>query len=573
MCYTIKYMDLFTKLIAIAKKEPTKFEVFRDALSLCKNVLAKDRKKGLFYTFQLKQAVNETIKKGINVAMMYNFYFNILVAETPYSLDSYFQALEYDRPAKSRFYLPRRKQLLPLVRDLEALLITDELDELFTSQPPRTGKTTTALFVVSWIIGMTPDLANLYCSCSTGLCNAFYKGVYEILTDNTTYNWWKIFPTIKFDKNSFTNAKETYLDTGKVKRYHSFTGRSIDAENLNGSCDCSGLLIGDDLCSGIEEALNPTRLKALWFKVNNNLMSRAKMGAKIWWIGTRWSKADPIGVRRSILESGNIEISNIRYKVRNMPALNENDESNFDYMYGVGFSTEKYKQSRSGFELTDDTASWLAQYQGEPIERSGQLFAPENMNFYDTLPTDKDGKTLEPDRIFAFCDVAFGGGDYLSFPVAYQYGKTYYIEDWIFDNGDKDTTRPRVIDAILRHKIQASRFEANNGGEDYQIKVAEILTKEHGYNHNITSRYAPSTTRKEIRIFDKAPDIKKYFFFKSPSKRDSDYRRAMENLHSYQIMQNDKHKKDDAPDSLSGLCDMAQETRQSAMHEIIRRPF
>ena len=72
--------------------------------------------------------------------------------ETPYSLDSYFQALEFNRPIEQAFYLPRRKQLLPIVKDLERLIIYDEIDELFLSTPPRIGKTTLVLFVLSWFL-------------------------------------------------------------------------------------------------------------------------------------------------------------------------------------------------------------------------------------------------------------------------------------------------------------------------------------------------------------------------------------------------------------------------------------
>ena len=39
-----------------------------------------------------------------------------------------------------------------------------------------------------------------------------------------------------------------------------------------------------------------------------------------------------------------------RYRVLNLPALDENDESNFDYANGRGMSTEQYKQRRAAME-------------------------------------------------------------------------------------------------------------------------------------------------------------------------------------------------------------------------------
>ena len=54
--------------------------------------------------------------------------------------DSYLQYVEFNRQPSEKFYMPRRKVLLPLVEALQELA-DDKLDELFLSQPPRTGKT------------------------------------------------------------------------------------------------------------------------------------------------------------------------------------------------------------------------------------------------------------------------------------------------------------------------------------------------------------------------------------------------------------------------------------------------
>ena len=101
-----------------------------------------------------------------------------------------------------------------------------------------------------------------------------------------------------------------------------------------------------------------------------------------------------------------------RFAVINLSALDENDESQFNYDYGVGFSTEYYQQRRASFERNNDMASWAAQYMGEPIERDGALFTPDDFRYYNgELPTD-----VEPDRIFMAVDPAFGGGDFVASP-------------------------------------------------------------------------------------------------------------------------------------------------------------
>lgn len=558
-----KQKELFYRILEIANnKDDVRAEV-SDLISVAQNKLKTDKEKGLEYCKLIKLFLNNKIKisKALSKQLLLDRYFDVLVLETPYSLDSYFQALEWGREPKDKFWMPRRKQLLPIVHKLEDLLINDKIDELFLSQPARTGKSTLSMFTLSWVMGINSELANLYCSNSGTVINAFYKGVLEIITDNYTYQWWKIFKEVKFDKNSFTNAKDTYLDVGRIKRYHSFTGRSIDGDGLNGACDCNGLLIGDDLCSGYEEALNKTRLNMLWGKVDNNLLTRAKMGCKILWIGTRWSLHDPIGRRLRMLQN-DPAFSKRRFEVVNIPALNENDESNFDYKYGVGFDTNYFKERRASFIANNDEPSFLAQYMGQPIERSGLLFPQEEMRYYNgVLPQGI------PDRVFAFVDIAWGGGDFTSMPIAYQFGKALYIHDWVFSEEDKFITRPLVIQKTIEHKLSSLRFEKNNGGEEYREYCERELVKK-GYKCMITTRMA--TRSKEVRIYENAPEIREMWFLE-PSKRSSMYARAMTNLTSYTGL--DKKQHDDAPDSLSGLVDMYNEIEKRVEVSIFKRPF
>ena len=473
------------------------------------------------------------------------------------SFDDYMLYLEKNRPAKERFYQPRRSKLKPAV-DMIQDMLDDKLDEGVIELPPRVGKTTIIMFMFSYIIGLRPETSNLYSAYSSSITTALYTGVLEIITDKDTYLWSDVFPDRKIAR---TNAADLLLDINRQKRYASLTCRSLYG-TLNGACDCEGFLVADDLLSGIEESLSPDRLDTAWGKTDNNLLSRAKRNAKILFVGTRWSLRDPAG-RRIDLVQNDEKFRNRRHRVLHMPALNENDESNFDYDYGVGFDTEYYQQRRASFERNDDVASWMAQYQQEPIEREGALFSPAFMNFYNgVLP---EG---EPDRIFMACDTAFGGGDYVSAPVAVQYGDAVYIPSVIFDNGDKFVTRPRVAKQILDYKVGTSQFEKNNGGEDYAEWVDKWL-RDREYRHNMQTRSAPTNKRKEARIFEKAPEIREYYFLED-GKRDKDYSLFMQNLFSFKIT--GKNKNDDAPDSLAMLADMINKgSKPRAV--VFQRPF
>lgn len=466
--------------------------------------------------------------------------------------------IEKDRPFESKFYLPRSKALKPIADALQQLL-DDELDELFLSQPARTGKTGIIKMFTVYAMALYPELTNLYCAYSGPVAGRFYDGILEIVNDAKTYKLYEVFPDFRVVK---TNAERKTIDIGRQKNYPTITCRGID-ESLNGECDCQFLQIGDDLLDGIEEAMSVDRCLKKWDKVDNNFLPRG-VGSRIKriWMGTRWSRHDVISIRLDLVENSP-DYASLRYKVINIPALNENDESNFDYPCGKGFSTETFRQRRASFERRGDMASWYAQYMGEPIEREGALFAPESMNYYNGVLPDS-----EPDRIIAYCDPAWGGGDYVAFPIGYQYDGLTYIHDVIFDNRDKYATRPRVVDAIIRNNVTAVTFEKNNGGDGYAEWVDERL-REKGRKVNIMTKSASTKVKKENRIIDRAPDIKETFVFRDSGNRSPEYDKFMQNVHAFTILGKNKH--DDAPDSLAGLSMMTEQTMVKP--KIFKRPF
>ena len=168
------------------------------------------------------------------------------------------------------------------------------------------------------------------------------------------------------------------------------------------------LLYCDDLVDGIEAALSRERMDKLWQQYYTDLRQR-KIGdrCKELHIATRWSVNDVLG--RLELEYAGDEYT----RFITCSALDENDESNFDYPYGLGYTTEDLHKQR---EIMDD-ASWRALYLNEPVEREGLLFSPEELRYYYELP-DKD-----PDTIVAICDTKEQGSDFCVCPILYRYGK------------------------------------------------------------------------------------------------------------------------------------------------------
>ena len=493
-------------------------------------------------------------------------YYDILKAESFFLLDSFKLYIEKNRPRKERFYLPRRKTLIKITNAVQKLE-NDKLDLLFLHLPPRTGKTGDITMDTVWHCSRDTELSNLYVTYKEGLGGAFLQGVTEIITD-PTYAYADVFPNVKI---ADTDAKNNKLDLGRKKKYKTLSGKGLES-GLNGEYDAKGWMIADDVLEGVQDVMSDDILKRKQTIFDNNVLSRKKENCKLICEGTLWSTHDIYMNYLDFIEHSP-EMKDLRYEIIKIPALDpQTDESNFDYEYGVGFTTKYYQGLRAKFENNDDMVGWQCQYMQEPIEREGSVFHPEHMRYYSVLP----GK--EPIKIIAHCDIALGGADYLSMPIVYYYeneegGLDGYVEDVVFDNSEKHITQPQVIAKVKKHIIKYLHFEANAGGEGYADDIRRMLKEDNKYKEvcNITTDYAPVTKRKQQRIWDNAEEIRK-FYFKDPQHRDLQYRKFMNNLFSFSMNMSRKAH-DDAPDSLSGLVDFEKHGTGIKAAKIIKSPI
>lgn len=448
--------------------------------------------------------------------------------------DDYLVALEWKREPEKKFYLPRRKVLKVLVEDLQALFY-GEIEFLGISLPPRVGKSTLCIMFMTWVMGNRPEVASVMSGHSDKLTDGFYREILSIIQDEDTYAWREIFPEVQVVDQS---AKNETIDLARKKRFPTITCRSIGG-TLTGAVEIGngGILYCDDLIEDLEESLNPLRLQAKYDAYLNQLKDRKKLGALELMVGTRWNVFDPLGQIQTQYAD------NPKYRFRVIPALNEEDHSNFLYDYSLGFDDAYYHDMRESI----DRATWWAKYMGQPYIREGLLFPATDLQYYNgVLP---DG---EPDRVIAACDTAWGGGDSLSMPFIYVYGDSAYVHDVVFNRGDKTVTRPIVIAKIKTHRPHMTQFEQNNGGDEY-ADVVDSKLREEGVKLNITSKRAPTTQSKLSRIIMYAPEISKFYFLDSKH-RDSEYRAFMDEVTMF--TQNGKNAYDDAPDSLAMIAEM-----------------
>jgi predicted phage terminase large subunit-like protein len=98
-----------------------------------------------------------------------------------------------------------------------------------------------------------------------------------------------------------------------------------------------------------------------------------------------------------------------------------------------------------------------------------------------------------------------------------------------------------------------TRFESNNGGEEYGTNVVEIHLKEILPKHRLTVQYKRTTTNKETKIYVASDNIIKNFWFRKDKaeKIGTQYYKFMQELTKYTHQGKNKH--DDVPDSLAML--------------------
>lgn len=518
------------------KQHGIEYRTLFDLLDVAKTAFEKenDTEWALKVTSYIKDCCRWAIQKGVEVLQMDDLYWKTMKAEAPYHFESFLFYMEKNRRPKKRFYEPRKKTLGIVVQDLQDL--EDGLLEfLGISLPPRVGKSTLCIFFLAWVIGRHPESHNAMSGHSGILADRFYRDVFK-LTENEEYTFKEIFPEINLANKSSEKNELYYSPT---EAFATLTCRGIDG-TWTGAVDISsdGYLYVDDMVRDRTESLSPIRLGNRYQDYLNVLVDRKNDGSKELMVGTRWNVYDPLG--RVETENAN----NPRYRFRKIPALDENDESNFQYDYGKGFSTEYYRKMRDRLDKNE----WMAKYQQRPFIREGLLFPLDELNYYNGVLPDGDHITA------AACDVAWGGGDSLSMPFGKLFGSVddgpIYIPDWIFNKGDKYVTKPLVVAKTLQHRPNMERFEANNGGDEYAEDIDRLL-REQGFKTNISWAKASNQVGKMAKIIQYAPDVKRRCYFLKPELQSQEYKAAMEELGI--IVQVGKNEHEDSADGLVQL--------------------
>lgn len=555
-----KRIASFSKLL---KENPKDIRLAEALLSACANATAKDDGSYETKTVEAEYA----FKKGMEV---YNAcLFNAANARdiddkrkwlvlTKSSLlflahkyfDSFMLYLEFDRRPDKRFYAPRKRQLKPIVDGFQDVA-DGKIDLLTVSQPKRTGKTTLGLMFVIWRAGIYPDKSCLLAGRGDSLVKSFYDECLNIMQDKATYNYWDVFPGCSIAN---TNAEQKTIDLNTKKRFSTIVCKSLSGQ-MTGVVESSNILYIDDPVQDQLEARNIERLNTLWASVSDDCMGRRKEGVPIIAQGTRFSINDPIGRLQSIAPQ-----MGWRVKIVEVPALDPvTDESNFHYKYGLGFSTEYYRNERK--MLAD--IQWQSEYQQRPIEERGTVFSRNDLQYYDKLPD------LEWDAILAVTDPSEGKGDNTCMLVAFVSGTEAYIEDVVFSNALPEYNAPKCGIMCVKYRVKICQIESNANGLLFAEKVETQIKAMNGRTSVRTKR---TTANKETKIIVASDNIRNHFWFKNPNYLDpaSEYAQYLRNLWSYS--QVSKNLTDDGPDCTAMMENMIG-TLTASKVTAFKRPF
>ena len=284
-------MDLGTLVDRAARRNLADKEALKDYFEVVRLLEKEDFEKAHRHNRDII-ALSARYAKDQGSLDMYEIHKNALLLEAPHDFDAFLRYLELNREPEKRFYLPRRKVLMPIVMAFQEVA-EGKLDLLTVSQPKRTGKTTLGLMFVLFLAGRKPRGSSICSGAGNDLVKSFYNGCLDILTKPEEYLYYDVFPGAKL---AATNADEKTIHLAERKRFATITCRSIDGA-LTGSTEATaeGVMYLDDLVGDDVEANNRQRLDTLWDKVRGDLLGRRLEGCPIVAQGTRYSLYDPLG--------------------------------------------------------------------------------------------------------------------------------------------------------------------------------------------------------------------------------------------------------------------------------------
>ncbi|MES2382456.1 MAG: hypothetical protein V4538_15520 [Bacteroidota bacterium] len=431
-----------------------------------------------------------------------------------------------------------------IICDVLDRVIKGELKKVIFNIAPRYSKTEIAVknFIANGL-GVNPSARFIHLSYSDDLALDNSDEVRELVKSP---EYQEMFPKVKVKPNSDSKKKWYTTESGGVYatsaagQVTGFGAGKVDDED---SEDLDNWLVGSDgqLFGGaliIDDPIKPDDADSelIRERVNEKYTSTLKNRVN--------SRNTPIIIIMQRLHDNDLSgylMANEpgEWTVISLPCIENYGLENECALWEFKHTLTELKAMEKVAEKAN-SPSFLRQYMQNPQPLKGFMFPSNMLRYYKPIDT----ITAKFETSIGYADIADEGEDNLSAPIGRNIGKDIYITDVVFRRDNTTITLPLVADMIKRNRTTYMRVESNNMGAMFNRDLTKLVP-------NTKCVPAHSSTNKFTRIFNDAGFIINNCVFIHPDYQSEEYKTFMKELTSY--LSNGKTKRDDAPDSMSGL--------------------
>lgn len=431
-----------------------------------------------------------------------------------------------------------------LISDVLDKVISGDIKKLIINIAPRYGKT--ELAVKSFIakgLAVNPSARFIHLSYSDDLALDNSDEVRELVK---SAEFQELFPKVKVKPNSDSKKKWYTTENGGVYatsaagQVTGFGAGKVDDEDID---SIDNFMIGSDgqLFGGaliIDDPIKPDDADSelIRERVNERYTSTLKNRVN--------SRNTPIIIIMQRLHENDLcgylmKTEPGKWTTLSLPCIIDVDMPGAKPLWEFKHTLPELLEMKAVAKKSN-SQSFERQYQQNPKPLEGYMFPESKLRYYKPL----DAITAKFETSFAYADIADEGEDNLSSVIGRNIGTDIYLTEAVFCRDNTDITMPLVVDMIKRNSCNYIRVESNNMGAMYarnlqkELLTCQVLT-------------AVSTTNKFTRILNDAAFIIRHCVFVHPDYQNDQYKAFIKELCDY--LSNGKSKRDDAPDSLSGL--------------------
>ncbi|TDQ12175.1 phage terminase large subunit [Pedobacter metabolipauper] len=401
-----------------------------------------------------------------------------------------------------------------------------KIKKLMVFMPPQHGKSEgSTRRLPAYVLGKVPDKKVAIACYNSSKARKFNREIQRIM-DEPDYQ--DLFPEARLSNGSDGYARTSdefeMLDhRGGLKSVGvggSLTGEPVD------------MLIMDDLYKDAKSAWSPKVRENVQDWYDTVADSRLHNDSQQLLVFTRWHPDDLAGRLLSI-EGDDWEV--IIY-----PAIKVGEPNDYDpRKEGEALYPEKHSKEKLEKTKHRNKHVFECLYQQNPTSKVGLLYEP--FKTYTIKPVSV--KTTRK----AYIDTADSGRDFLCSIVYDETESAMYVVDVIYTQEGMLTTESLVSVQMMKHTVQHTIIEANNGGEGFKRNV-EKGTRTLG-NTKTKFKAFHQADNKEVRIFTNSADVNNMIFF--PVGWKEFWPKFYKDVTEYMAQGDNEH--DDAEDTMTGM--------------------